>query len=237
MGKDQRSRSGVDRTEGLTGKEKDLWFRGPTWRATLARCRCHRYARFMPHKQPLKVFCTPAGFYDAYVAAPSQKAALTAWGSKHDLFARGLAERVDDPELMREALDRPGVVIRRLRGSAEQQMASLPKTRGGTKRSATSKTERAEKKQRPRNTRPPVGNTSKIRPRPDRADLIEAERSVRETRKKHAEEKKALEKRKRELEREIRKQEQRHATEERKAQRRAQNLRSQYEAALRDWNA
>lgn len=27
----------------------------------------------------LKVFCTPIGFHDAYVAAPSQKAALEVW--------------------------------------------------------------------------------------------------------------------------------------------------------------
>ncbi len=29
----------------------------------------------------LKVFRTPAGFHDAYVAAPSRKAALAAWGA------------------------------------------------------------------------------------------------------------------------------------------------------------
>ena len=29
----------------------------------------------------LKVYRTPIGFHDAYVAAPSQKAALDAWGS------------------------------------------------------------------------------------------------------------------------------------------------------------
>ena len=39
----------------------------------------------------LKVFRTPIGFHDAYVAAPSQKAALQAWGTDTDLFARGVA--------------------------------------------------------------------------------------------------------------------------------------------------
>lgn len=34
----------------------------------------------MPRKQKLKVYRTPIGFHDAYVAAPSQKAALKAWG-------------------------------------------------------------------------------------------------------------------------------------------------------------
>ena len=41
-------------------------------------------------KQKLKVYCTPVGFHDAYVAAPSQKAALQAWGAKTNLFAQGL---------------------------------------------------------------------------------------------------------------------------------------------------
>lgn len=35
----------------------------------------------------LKVYRTPIGFHDTYVAAPSQKAALAAWGSGHDLFS------------------------------------------------------------------------------------------------------------------------------------------------------
>ena len=73
----------------------------------------------------LKVFRTPIGFHDAYVAAPSQKAALEAWGSDHNLFARGEAELVDDPALTAEPLARPGEVIKRLRGTAEEQLAAL----------------------------------------------------------------------------------------------------------------
>lgn len=56
--------------------------------------------RGFPIMANLKVFRTPAGFHDAYVAAPSQKAALKAWGSEADLFARGIAEKVTDPKLM-----------------------------------------------------------------------------------------------------------------------------------------
>lgn len=37
--------------------------------------------------QKLKVYQTPAGFNDAYVAEPNQKATLEAWGSERDLFA------------------------------------------------------------------------------------------------------------------------------------------------------
>ena len=67
----------------------------------------------------LKVFKTPAGFHDAYVAAPSQKAALAAWGSTANLFARGLAEVVTDPALTRDPLAHPGEVIRVARTSAD----------------------------------------------------------------------------------------------------------------------
>ena len=72
----------------------------------------------------LKVYCTSIGFHDAYVAAPSQKAALEAWGSSADLFARKQAQAVDDPALMAEPMARPGEVIKRLRGSTEEHLAA-----------------------------------------------------------------------------------------------------------------
>lgn len=74
----------------------------------------------------LKVFVVPAGFHDAYVAAPSRKAALAAWGSEHDLFARGIAQEVSDPALMAEPLAHPGEVIKRSRGTSAEQIAALP---------------------------------------------------------------------------------------------------------------
>jgi hypothetical protein len=74
----------------------------------------------------LKVFRTPIGFHDAYVAAPSQKAALEAWGAEANLFARGVAEQVTDPKLMEEPLARPGEVIRKLRGNLEEHLGALP---------------------------------------------------------------------------------------------------------------
>ena len=46
-------------------------------------------------KRRLKVFRTAIGFHDAYVAAPSRKAALEAWGTDKDLFARGVARLLD----------------------------------------------------------------------------------------------------------------------------------------------
>jgi len=81
----------------------------------------------MPRK--LKVFRTNAGFYDAYIAAPSRLAALAAWGAKGDLFAREAAEEVTDPELMAEALARPGEVIQRPRGDfAAIEAKAMPLT-------------------------------------------------------------------------------------------------------------
>ena len=102
----------------------------------------------MPRK--LKVYRTPIGFHDAYVAAPSQKAALEAWGSDANLFARGVAEQVDDPALTKEPLAHPGKVIRRLRGTAAEQLAALPPDDPGEpKRKAKPKKPAAKPKPRP----------------------------------------------------------------------------------------
>ncbi|MBA2467282.1 MAG: hypothetical protein H0V46_06735, partial [Sphingomonas sp.] len=84
----------------------------------------------MAKAKTLKVFRTPIGFHDAFVAAASQKAALEAWGSESNLFAQGAAELVTDPALTEEPLARPGEVVRRLRGSAGEQIAALGTARG-----------------------------------------------------------------------------------------------------------
>ena len=73
--------------------------------------------RDKPRSQKLKVFRTPIGFHDAYVAAASQKAALEAWGADANIFAQGIAEEVTDPKLMEDPLARPGEVIRSVRGT------------------------------------------------------------------------------------------------------------------------
>jgi hypothetical protein len=80
----------------------------------------------MARATKLKVYRTIAGFHDAYVAAPSQKAALEAWGSDRDLFARGIAEQVTDPALTAEPLAAPGTVVKRSRGTSAEQIAALP---------------------------------------------------------------------------------------------------------------
>lgn len=118
----------------------------------------------------LKVYCTSIGFHDAYVAAPSKKAALKSWGSKKDLFARGAAELVTDPALERDALASPGTVIKVSRGSVAEQLAALPKDLVAAERTA-------KKTAKPGKT-PPTPPAPKPEPRPSRDWLESAERAV-----------------------------------------------------------
>ena len=69
----------------------------------------------MPRR--LKVFRAHLGFYDSVIAAPSQKAALEAWGAGKSEFAHGFAEVTDDPKAVTAALAEPGIVLRRPFGS------------------------------------------------------------------------------------------------------------------------
>ena len=128
----------------------------------------------------LKVFRTAIGFHDAYVAAPSRKAALKAWGSDADLFARGVAEVVTDEALMAEPLARPGEVVKRSRGTAAEQFAALPPDRVKAKpveaRSVKAKAARA----------------IPAAPRPDRAPMEDAEQALAEAEKRHRDEAAAL---------------------------------------------
>lgn len=122
----------------------------------------------------LKVFRTPIGFHDAYVAAPSRKAALEAWGADADLFARGMAEEVTDVTLMEEPLAHPGEVIRQIRGTLDQHMAALP---SNPRREPTEKTGAALLKIKPRRTM--------REPRPSRSRLDQAEQSIKEAEQRH----------------------------------------------------
>src|SRR3546814_19220471 len=77
----------------------------------------------------LKVYKIPIGFHDAYVAAPTQQAAIEAWGSDKDVFQRKQAELVTDPALTQAPLESPGKFIKRLRGTAAAQLAALGETK------------------------------------------------------------------------------------------------------------
>lgn len=120
----------------------------------------------------LKVYRTPIGFHDAYVAAPSQKAALEAWGADANLFARGMAEVVTDAELTTEPLARPGEVIKRLRGSVAEQLAAAPALASKPPRRADP--DSPAKPQRATKARPEPAPT----PRPDRGEVEAAEAAL-----------------------------------------------------------
>jgi hypothetical protein len=138
-------------------------------------------ARSTAMSRPLKVFRTPIGFHDAYVAAPSRKAALEAWGSDVDLFARGLAEPVTDADLVREPLAHPGEVIRRRRGSDDDHFAELdrqaPKPHRRPAKPAAERKPVRPAKAEPRNP-PKPPNPKPRRPAPSRAALEAAEAAL-----------------------------------------------------------
>jgi flagellum-specific peptidoglycan hydrolase FlgJ len=117
---------------------------------------------------------------DAYVAAPSKKAALAAWGTDKDLFARGAAEVVEDPALTADALAAPGTVIRRTRGSLAEQLAAA----GPAPRAA------ADAEPKPRAAKP--AKPPKPKPRPSRDQLDAAEAALDAARARADEEQKAL---------------------------------------------
>ena len=174
-------------------------------------------------RKKLKVFRTPIGFHDAFVAAPSQKAALEAWGSDSNLFAAGVAEVVSDPALMEEPLARPGEVVRRLRGSADEQVAAL----GAGEKKAN--------RPSPSPSRTREGGKKKKAPRPSRAAVDKAEQALAKAEARHKAaldklraEEAALQQRRRYVERKQRGA--RAALSER-----VDEARERYRAAMADW--
>ena len=100
-----------------------------------------------PGRRRLKVFKTPIGFHDAYVAAPSRKAALAAWGAGTDLFSAGIAEEVRDPDgkAAKAALARPGEVVREGRAGKEApSLRPAPASGRGRKKPSRAGLDRAE---------------------------------------------------------------------------------------------
>ena len=63
--------------------------------------------------RPLKVYRAHLGFYDTIIAAPSQKAAVEAWGASPTEFSKGFAKVTKDAEAVETAIAQPGVVLRR----------------------------------------------------------------------------------------------------------------------------
>ena len=172
----------------------------------------------------LKVYRTPIGFHDAYVAAPSQKAALAAWGSDAKLFARGSAELVSDPALTAEPLASPGVVVKRLRGTTAEQIAALPPDR--PRRAKAEVAEPAVSKAKP---------AAKAVPRPSRAELDAAEQALEDERRQQARMLKDIEARQAALARERTALEQRQAQETARLVEERDAAQAAFDAAMRRW--
>jgi len=65
----------------------------------------------------LKVYVTQIGVHEVIVAAPNQSAALVAWGIERNLFLTGRAHDTRDKDACAVALQAPGQVFARPRGS------------------------------------------------------------------------------------------------------------------------
>lgn len=182
----------------------------------------------MARSSKFKVFRMPVGFHDAYVAALSQKAAAEAWGSGTDVFSRGEAELVTDPALMEEPLARPGEVIKRLRGTAAEQIAALGKTekKPVKRRASTTATTTEKSSLKPK---------SKPTPRPSRAALDEAETELARAKERHSEELKAIAERQAALAREREKLETKPEAEVARLQSKRDKAAATYEQAMRRW--
>ncbi len=127
----------------------------------------------------LKVFQTEIGFYELIVAAPSQAAALRAWGLHLNLFADGTARVATDERAIKAALAQPGVSLKRGVGShdAFSLNPGLPRLSelGGADEGKSGKLPSTVSKPKPK---PQPKTKPKLKPRfepPDRRDLDAAE--------------------------------------------------------------
>jgi hypothetical protein len=176
----------------------------------------------------LKVFRTSTGFHDAYVAAPSQKAALEAWGADANLFARGVAEQVTDPALTAEPLKRPGEVIRVSRGDLAAQLKAL----GGKKSPSKKKTAaEPEPEDEPKPAKP-----KKRTPAPSRARLDKAEAALEQAEEKHTRERQALEREREAIERKIAELQERSEQEKERLHAARDKAAESYREALDKWS-
>jgi len=176
----------------------------------------------MPRK--LKVFRTTTGFHDAYVAAPSRKAALEAWGADANLFARGVAEQVTDPKLTAGPLERPGEVIKVSRGDLSAQLKAL-----GPRKKAKAKVEEPEGPAKPR-------KAVKPKPPPKRGKVDTADEALKQARRRHSVEAERLEAERDAIQRELAELKAKQAKELARLERKRDEARDAYREALESWS-
>lgn len=186
----------------------------------------------MARSSKLKVYRVPIGFHDAYVAAPSQKAAIEAWGSDRDVFARGEAELVTDPELTKEPLSRPGEVVKRMRGSAEENLAALPPNK--PKRKPKPEQDDSEPKAS-RSAAPNIQATPK--PRPSRKALEKAEEALDAMKARQDAALERLRKKEAALAKERKDLERKHAEESKALEKKRDEEADAYRSAMEEWRS
>ena len=178
----------------------------------------------MPRK--LKVFRTPTGFHDAYVAAPSRKAALAAWGSDADLFARGVAEEVTEARLMAEPLKRPGEVIKLSRGDLATQLKALGPRKKRAKAKAAGEPDEPAKPRKAAKPKPP--------PKRDKIDAAEA--ALKQARQRHSAAQDKLEGERDAIERKLEALRAKQDKEAARLERKRDEARAAYREALEKWS-
>lgn len=187
----------------------------------------------MARAQKLKVYRTAAGFNDAYVAAPSQKAALAAWGSEKDLFARGVAEIVTDPALTAEPLASPGVVVKQSRGTTAEQISAMPNR--PVRSSPKSASNDGASLKPPGRVTPAAAVKPAPKPKPSSGKRDAAERKLDTIRTEYDRQLKALADREAKLARERREIESARRDDLAAAEAAAEEERRAYDDALREW--
>jgi septal ring factor EnvC (AmiA/AmiB activator) len=187
----------------------------------------------MARRSALKVFRTPIGFHDAYVAAPSRKAALEAWGADSDLFASGSAELVTDAALTAAPLAAPGEVIKRSRGSLADHLDAAGRARPRPNAKGKAKDKPVEEQTPtapPKRARPP-------KPRPTREKVDEAEAAVAALEAGAAAQRAELDRREAKLLEERKALNERQRRERTKAETRLERERTRYDEAMERWRA
>ena len=191
----------------------------------------------VPSTRRLKVFRTPIGFHDAYVAAASMKAALEAWGADSNLFAQGIAEQVTDAALMKAPLASPGEVVRVARGTAADHVRAVGKAKP---RNAGSTGSRLPAPDGSFGGRSAAGRSLRKRgearvPKPDRSELDAAEDAIKELDRAHRSELRDIARAAAELERRRRLAERRHDVDRDEAVAKRDKAKQAYRRAMRAW--
>lgn len=211
----------------------------------------------MARQPKLKVYRLPIGFHDAYVAAPTQKAAIEAWGSDPDVFQRKQAELVEDPKLTKEPLASPGKVIKRLRGTAAEQMAALgkqppPAPRRTSRRARPTRDEAPKPRPslrlvpksapRPKPTpkpapkpKPKAKPPPRPKPRPSRAAFDKAEAALADAEARHKQERRKIADREAALALERKALEKKQAGERERLEARRDKAEAAYDEAMKRW--